>query len=50
MREGIEPFHDIDLENYEKTDTSTEASKGGALQYVLENLNYKPREDLEIYE
>ena len=50
LRKGIEPVHDINLTNYEKTDTPTEATKGGTLLYISENLNFKPRKDLEIYE
>ena len=30
--------------------TPTEANKGGALIYISDKLNYKPRKDLEIYE
>ena len=50
LRKGIEPVHDINLTNYEKIDTPTEATKGGTLLYISENLNFKPRKDLEIYE
>ena len=50
LRKGIEPVHDVNLANYEKIDTPTEATKGGTLLYISENLNFKPRKDLEIYE
>ena len=51
LRKGIAPVHDINLPSYhEPQSTPTEAAKGGTLLYIGDNLNYKPRKDLEIYE
>ena len=51
LRKGIAPVHDISLPTYhEPQSTPTEAAKGGTLLYIADNLNYKPRKDLEIYE
>ena len=51
LQKGVQPVHDIHLQNYHKPEsTATEASKGGTLLYISTTLNYKPRKDLEIYE
>ena len=49
FRKGVNPIQDISLQNYQIESTPTEASKGGTLLYISNNLNYKPRKDLEIY-
>ena len=41
---------DINIPNYQIEHTPTEAGKGGTLLYISDNLNYKPRKDLAIYE
>ena len=46
---NIEPVHDISIPSYHIEKTTTEASKGGTLLYISDKLNYKPRQDLEIY-
>ena len=50
LQKGVQPVHNIELPNYEIESTPTEASKGGTLLYISRNLNYKPRQDLELYE
>ena len=52
LLKDVNPVHDIDLPDYHNPpeSTPTEASKGGTLLYISENLNYIPRKDLEIYE
>ena len=50
LQKGVQPVHNIELQNYEIESTPTEASKGGTLLYISKNLNYKPRQDLELYE
>ena len=50
LKKGFDPVHDIDLPDYHYESTPTEANKGGTLIYVADKLNYKPRNDLEIYE
>ena len=50
LLKDVAPVQDIDLPNYEKEYTPTEASKGGTLLYISNKLNYKPRKDLEVYE
>ena len=45
------PIIDISLEGYHKpVGTPTESTKGGVLIYVSDKLNFKPRNDLNIYE
>ena len=51
IEKGIDPIIDITLDGYHKpVGTPTEATKGGVLLYVSNSLNYKPRNDLNIYE
>ena len=50
LQKGVKPVHNIELPNYEMESTPTEACKGGTLLYISKNLNYKPRDDLQIYE
>ena len=40
----------ISIEGYSFEHTPTESSCGGALMYISNKLNYKPRNDLLIYE
>ena len=50
LEKGVEPIVDITLENYHNPiGTPTEATKGGVLLYISKNLNFKPRNDLNIY-
>ena len=42
------PLSDIDLTNYVYEQTPTEASKGGILFYISEELNYKTRKNLQM--
>ena len=49
LKKGISPTTDINIPTYTYEHTPTEAEKGGTLIYVSEELNYKPRKDLEIY-
>ena len=47
---GVKPIIDISLENYhDPIGTPSEATKGGVLIYVSKDLNFKPRNDLNIY-
>ena len=47
---GMEPMVDISLIGYQKPEsTPTEATKGGVLIYVKKGLDYKLRNDLNIY-
>ena len=50
LQKCMDPIHDIDLLDYNKESTPTEAAKGGTLLYISNKLNYKPRKDLQIYE
>ena len=46
-----QPTVDINLTGYHTPYCkNTEANKGGTLLYVNQELNYKPREDLELYQ
>ena len=47
---NIEPLVDITIDGYQyPVWTPTEATKGGVLIYVKEGIEFKPREDLNIY-
>ena len=50
IQKGINPSITIDIPNYHYFHTPTEASKGGSLIYISNNLISKPRKDLEIYQ
>ena len=51
IEKNIDPIIDITLDGYHKPiGTPTEATKGGVLIYVSNKLNFKPRNDLNIYE
>jgi len=50
LQKNINPKINIDIPNYHLFHTPTEASKGGSLIYISNNLISKPRKDLEIYE
>ena len=46
----VEPIIDISIDGYHHpVGTSTEASKGGVLVYIKDNLDFKPRTDLKMY-
>ena len=50
IRKDIEPIIDISIPGYQTPiSMPTEATKGGVLIYVRCGLNYKPRNDLQIY-
>ena len=47
---NVEPKSNINIEHYQSpVGTPTESSKGGVLIYVKEGIDFKPREDLNIY-
>ena len=47
---NVEPKSNINIEHYHSpVGTPTESSKGGVLIYVKEGIDFKPREDLNIY-
>ena len=48
MKDSI-PLVSIDWPNYSYEHTPTEATKGGTLIYISNNIDYKPRPDLNIY-
>ena len=50
LKKGIEPHVNINIPNYQIEHTPSEANKGGTLLYISNELNYKPRKDLAIYE
>ena len=50
LKKGIKPHININIPNYQIEHTPTEATKGGTLLYISNDLNYKPRKDLAIYE
>ena len=46
-----DPIINIDISGYKPpTITKTEAEKGGTMIYVANEINFKPRKDLEIYQ
>ena len=48
---GTNPTTNIEIEGYQSPiGTPTEATKGGVLLYVSNDLNFKPRPDLNIYQ
>ena len=50
LQKGLHPKVDISLTGYQNPiSTPTEANKGGVLIYVKSNLNFKLRNDLDIY-
>ena len=49
LQSDIPANKDINIPNYHFYSTPTEASKGGTLIYVSDQLISKPRKDLEIY-
>ena len=50
IQKDIEPIVDISIPGYQTPiSMPTEATKGGVLIYVKIGLNYKPRNDLQIY-
>ena len=49
IKSNVHPTKDINIPNYHYYSTPSEASKGGTLIYVSDNLVSKPRKDLEIY-
>ena len=44
---NITPNYDIRIPGYKEYSTPTEANKGGAIIYILEKHNSKPRKDLD---
>ena len=50
LEKGVKPVIDITLDNYhDPISTPSEATKGGVLIYVSKDLNFRPRNDLNIY-
>ena len=50
IKKNYQPKSKIDIENYQTpVGTPTEANKGGVLIYVKNGIDFKPREDLNIY-
>ena len=50
LSKGSDPIVDISLDGYHyPVGTNSEASKGGVLLYLRDNLNFKPRNDLNMY-
>ena len=47
LRNNVEPQIDININGYKTYSTSTEASKGGALIYIDEQLSTKPLKNLD---
>ena len=51
LQKGRKLIIDISIEGYQSPlSVPTEAAKGGVLLYVSDELNYKPRNDLNIYQ
>ena len=51
IQKGTQPFINSNLEGYQvPIGTPTEATKGGVLLYISNELNFKPRTDLNIYQ
>ena len=47
---NVEPKSNINIDHYQSpVGTPTESCNGGVLIYVKEGIDYKPREDLNIY-
>ena len=44
-----DPVNSIEIPNYNIEQTPTESDKGGALLYISKEINYKTRNDLNIY-
>ena len=50
LLKGADPIVDITLDGYHyPVGTNTEACKGGVLLYIKDSLNFKPRDDLQMY-
>ena len=49
LQKGINPVVNINIPNYSYEHTPTEAAKGGTLIYISNQIDYKPRPDLNIY-
>ena len=50
LKTGTQPKVDITIDGYHyPLSTPSEATKGGVLLYIKENLIFKPRPDLHIY-
>ena len=50
LLKGSDPIIDISLDGYHyPVGTSSEACKGGVLLYIRDNINFKPRNDLNMY-
>ena len=48
LKKNSAPIIDINIEGYNCFSTPTEADKGGALIYVADKFNNKPRKDLDL--
>ena len=49
IKKGKNPYIDISLNGYNYESTPTESSAGGVLLYLSTDINYKCRNDLNIY-
>ena len=49
IKKGKTPYTDISLNGYNYESTPTESSAGGVLLYLSSDINYKCRNDLNIY-
>ena len=49
IRENVSCPINIQLPNYSTEHTPTEVSAGGALQYIINSLSYKPRADPKMF-
>ena len=51
IQKGIDPISDINLQGYQTPiGTATESTKGGVLLYISNDLHFRPRPDLKIYQ
>ena len=51
IQKNCEPKIDINIDGYQSpVGTPTESAKGGVLIYVKNGINFKPRNDLAIYQ
>ena len=48
-KKGIAPLSNVNLQNHKIEHTPTESEKGGSLLYISSDLNYKVRNDLQMY-
>ena len=49
LQTGVQSIANISIDGYVIEQTPTESSKGGALLYINNKINYKMRNNLQIY-